>query len=101
MSDINKKFEEVEDMPDGLQFFTYEEAAIILKVKRGTIRSWVYRGDIRSSVKMGKKSLIPKSELQRFVAKRTRVKTRPGQIKPAPVPQESEVVSQPLQNVEA
>ncbi len=72
----NQEFEEVEKMPNGLQFFTYEEAARILKVQRATVRSWVYRGAIRSTVKMGKKSLIPKSELQRFVAERTRIRDK-------------------------
>jgi excisionase family DNA binding protein len=72
----NTEFEEVERMPDGLQFFTYEEAARILKVQRGTVRTWVCRGAIRSTIKMGKKSLIPKSELQRFVAERTRIKDK-------------------------
>lgn len=76
MSNSNAEFEEVERMPDGLQFFSYEEAARILKVQRGTVRSWVYRGAIRSTIKMGKKSLIPKSELQRFVAERTRIREK-------------------------
>lgn len=64
-------FENTEGMPDGLQFFTYEEVARIMRVQRATVRSWVYRGIIRSNVKMGKKSLVPKSELQRLVAERT------------------------------
>ena len=73
---MNDTFEDTEKMPSGLQFFTYEEAARILKVQRATVRSWVYRGAIRSTIKMGKKSLIPKSELQRFVAERTRIKEK-------------------------
>jgi len=64
-------FEDNENkMPDGFQFFTYDEVARILKVKRPTVRTWVYLGEIKNTVKLGKKTLIPKDELQRFIAMR-------------------------------
>lgn len=73
---MTNAFEDTEKMPEGLQFLTYEEVAIILKVKRATVRSWVYRGLLRSNVKMGKKSLIPISEVRRFVAERTQTRDK-------------------------
>jgi excisionase family DNA binding protein len=65
---------QADSLPEGLQFVTYEEAAIILRVQRATICSWVYRGDIRSSIRMGRKALIPISELRRFVAEKTKMR---------------------------
>lgn len=67
---------EPNQLPKELQLYSYEEAAIILKVKRGTIRTWVYRGVIRENVRMGRKALIPLSEIQRFVAERTNKKIK-------------------------
>lgn len=59
--------------PKDLAYFTYEEVARILKVKRGTVRLWVYRGKIRQTVRMGKRTLIPRAELERFVNERTHI----------------------------
>jgi excisionase family DNA binding protein len=79
MSDIFSE-EKVNNFPDGFQFFTYDEVARILKVKRATIRSWVYLGEIKRTVKMGKKTLIPKEELQRFIAERTNKAKKPKEV---------------------
>lgn len=67
----DKQFDIAETFPEGLQFLTYEDIARILRVKRSTVRAWVYRGLIRTNVKMGKKCLVPISELRRFVAEKT------------------------------
>jgi len=80
MSGENNIFSEENKMPDGFQFFTYEEVARILKVKRATIRSWVYLGEIKSTVKLGKKTLIPKDELRRFIAERTNKAKKPKEV---------------------
>lgn len=71
MAEPNDIFSIQEAFPEGLQFLTYEDIARILRVKRSTVRAWVYRGLIRTNVKMGKKCLIPISELRRFVAEKT------------------------------
>lgn len=56
-----------------LQFFTYEEVARIMKVRRATVRQWIYRGLIRRTIRMGKRSVIPKVELERFISARTHI----------------------------
>lgn len=55
----------------GLQFFTYEEVARIMKVKRSTVRMWIYRGLILRTIRMGRSSVIPRAELERFIKSRT------------------------------
>lgn len=88
MSEEKDTFNEAEGMPEGLQFLTYEEAAKILRIKRASVRTLVYRGDIRNTLKQGRKSLIPLSELRRYVAKRTKVnekKVFPSAPKPEEV----------------
>lgn len=88
-------FQEAEGMPEGLQFLTYEDVARILKVKRATVRSWVYRGVIRTNVKMGNKSLIPISELRRFVA----AKTRQNEVKVFPIKDKPKVEEETQTNL--
>lgn len=81
MNDNNNESVEKQSQTD-MRFLTYEEAARILKVQRATVRSWVYRGEIHRTVKMGKKSLIPLSEIERFVRERTKIKedSPPGKV---------------------
>lgn len=57
------------DLSD-LQFFTYDEVARILKVKRQTVWTWVYRGHLRKTVRFGRHALIPKVEFERFIKER-------------------------------
>lgn len=52
------------------EFFTYDEVARILKVKRQTVWTWVYRGLLRKTIRLGKHALIPKVEFERFIKER-------------------------------
>lgn len=59
-----------------LQFFSYAELARILKVKTATVRQWVYRGEIRCTIRMSKRTVIPRAEFERFVKERTKISMR-------------------------
>lgn len=74
--DTRESVDKFDTLPGNLQFVTYHEVAAILKVRPGTVRSWVCKGMLKSSVRIGKGSLIPLSELQRFVIERTKMKGR-------------------------
>jgi len=71
---------------DEMMFYDYGDVARIMRVDRATVRAWAYRGVIKKTVKNGRKTLVPASELKRFILSRTKVqekKTFP--IRPWPI----------------
>lgn len=68
--------------PESLTYLTYEDVAKLMRVKRSTIRTWVYLGKIKTHIRSGRKSLIPLTEVRRLVAE----KTVHYQEKPTPAP---------------
>ena len=60
------------------QFLGVAEAETIAGVLKWTWRRWAYDGKI-SSVKLGKRLLIPTSEIERLVSENTRPRLAKGQ----------------------
>jgi excisionase family DNA binding protein len=53
------------------QLLTVQAAADVIGLSVWTLRAWAYAGKV-SSVKLGKRLLIPQSELDRLVSENTR-----------------------------